>query len=98
MRRTGQGRVEQHASAILSILAGADAVEFRYVQELTGLSRGNLSSHMSKLEAAGLVMVEKAFRGKMPVTTLRFSRKARNEYRGCLSEIVAGIPVGRVKR
>jgi DNA-binding transcriptional ArsR family regulator len=80
---------------ILSILAGADAVEFRYIEEITGLTRGNLSSHMSKLESAELLTVDKTFRGKLPVTTLRITvsgRAALTSYRERLAQIVSGIP------
>ncbi len=80
---------------ILSILAGADAVEFRFIETLSGLSKGNLSSHMSKLENAGLIAVDKAFRGKLPVTTLRLTAAGRNalrDYRARLADVVANIP------
>lgn len=81
---------------ILSILAGADAVEFRFIETLSGLSKGNLSSHMSKLEGAGLIAVDKAFRGKLPVTTLRLTRAGRlalGDYRQRLADVVANIPL-----
>lgn len=80
---------------ILSILAGADAVEFRFVETLSGLSKGNLSSHMSKLESAGLIAVDKEFRGKLPVTTLRLTSVGRNalrDYRERLAEVLTNIP------
>jgi DNA-binding transcriptional ArsR family regulator len=86
---------------VLTILAGAEAVEFRFIEELTGLSRGNLSSHMTKLENAELITVEKSFRGKVPVTTLRITeagRRALRAYRECLAEVIASIPVASVKR
>jgi len=44
---------------ILSILAGAESAEFGFVEHLSGLSKGNLSSNLSKLEAAGLVAIDK---------------------------------------
>lgn len=80
---------------ILAMLAAADEVEFRYIEKLSGLSKGNLSSHMSKLEAAGLIEVLKSFRGKRPLTTLRITpagRVALDRYRRHLAEVVAGIP------
>ena len=80
---------------ILSILAGAESAEFGFVEQLSGLSKGNLSSHLSKLEAADLVAVDKSFRGKRPLTTLRLTphgRTALAEYRKRLAAVVAGIP------
>ncbi|MEO8802565.1 MAG: transcriptional regulator [Rudaea sp.] len=73
---------------MLSVLAQAKQVEFTYLETLSGLSKGNLSSHMSKLEAAGLIEVTKSFRGKRPLTELRITpagRKALTDYRRQLS-------------
>ena len=41
--------------AILTVLSAADSADFVYLQRATGLTKGNLSSHLTKLEAAGLV-------------------------------------------
>jgi DNA-binding transcriptional ArsR family regulator len=85
---------------ILSILAGAESAEFGFVEHLSGLSKGNLSSHLSKLEAAGLVAILKTFRGKRPLTTLKLTPSGRNaliEYRKRLANVVAGIPQLRPK-
>ena len=59
--------------AILTVLASAGAVEFKFMETVTRLSKGNLNSHASKLEAAGYLTVEKQFRGKTPVTTYRLT-------------------------
>ena len=39
--------------AILTVLASAEEVAFLFLQRVTGLSKGNLSSHTQKLEAVG---------------------------------------------
>lgn len=70
--------------AILTVLADAEWVEFRFLERVTGLTRGNLSSHAAKLEEAEYIEVEKAFRGKVPVTSYRITAKGRaalEEYR-----------------
>ncbi|MDZ4813172.1 MAG: transcriptional regulator [Pseudomonadota bacterium] len=80
---------------ILSILAGAESAEFGFVEQLSGLSKGNLSSHLGKLESAGQVEILKTFRGKRPLTTLRLTpggRQSLAEYRKQLASVVAGIP------
>lgn len=85
---------------ILAILASAESVEFRFIEQLSGLSKGNLSSHMSKLEAAGLLVIEKTFRDKRPLTTLSITKAGRSalaEYRKRLSDVVAKIPNTRTK-
>jgi DNA-binding MarR family transcriptional regulator len=53
---------------ILSILTGVDAADFNFLQSTLGLTKGNLSSHMDKLEKAEYVTVSKTFNGRMPHT------------------------------
>jgi DNA-binding MarR family transcriptional regulator len=48
-----------------------------FLQRLTGLTKGNLSSHLSKLEAAGLVSIEKQFIGKTPNTAVSLTKAGR---------------------
>jgi len=69
---------------ILTVLAEAESVEFQFLARISGLSKGNLSSHISKLEQAGYTEVNKSFRGKMPSTSLKitpFGRRALKKYR-----------------
>jgi len=54
--------------AILTALSACDKADFVFLLNITGLTKGNLSSHLSKLEQAGLVEIEKRFEGKQPVT------------------------------
>lgn len=63
--------------AITSALAACERADFLFLQRLTGLSKGNLSSHLSRLEEAGIVEVEKAFEGKVPRTWIRLSDEGR---------------------
>lgn len=63
--------------AILTVLAAAESVEFLFLQRVTGLSKGNLSSHTQKLEAAGFLETLKAFRGRIPVTSFRITEDGR---------------------
>jgi DNA-binding transcriptional ArsR family regulator len=63
--------------AIMTALAACERADFLYLQRLTGLSRGNLSSHLSKLEAAGLIAIEKEFVGKIPTTRVEPTRDGR---------------------
>lgn len=80
---------------ILAVLANAKEVEFGLLEQLSGLSKGNLSSHMSKLEAGGLIEVKKSFRGKRPLTELRLTaagRKALADYRQSLALVMQELP------
>jgi DNA-binding transcriptional ArsR family regulator len=63
--------------AILSALLACAEADFRYLLTVTGLTKGNLSSHLSKLEAGGLVAVEKGFAGKIPWTRARLTDDGR---------------------
>jgi DNA-binding MarR family transcriptional regulator len=63
---------------ILTVLAQAEEVEFRFLERVSGLTKGNLSSHISRLEEAGYLVVKKFFRGKLPATSLKITRSGRS--------------------
>ena len=63
--------------AILTVLSSASEADFLFLQRATGLTKGNLSSHLGKLEDAGLVAVEKRFVGRKPNTRLRLTPEGR---------------------
>jgi DNA-binding transcriptional ArsR family regulator len=63
--------------AILTALAGCTSADFLFLQRLTGLTKGNLSTHLSKLEDGGLVRIEKRFVGKVPNTQLSLTDRGR---------------------
>jgi DNA-binding MarR family transcriptional regulator len=56
--------------AILTVLSSVRAADFVFLQRTTGLTKGNLSSHLTKLEEAGLVEIHKRFVGKKPNTNV----------------------------
>jgi DNA-binding MarR family transcriptional regulator len=53
---------------IVAMLSSVESADFLYLKRETGLTRGNLSSHLSKLEEAGYIEIEKTYRGKIPLT------------------------------
>ncbi len=65
---------------IMANLFATTKVEFVSLLQQTGLSKGNLSSHISRLEAGGYVKVKKVFTGKVPRTHLNLSRSGRNAF------------------
>lgn len=65
--------------SILTALSACKSADFLFLQRLTGLSKGNLSSHLSKLEDGGLVEITKAFEGKIPRTTITISSDGRKQ-------------------
>ena len=88
-----------HAQARLRIVATLASVDpgssiaFPRVQELLEMTAGNLSTHLRKLEDAGYVAVEKAFKGRTPVTYLEITpagRFAYEQYRAQLRALLEG--------
>ena len=65
--------------AILSALLACAEADFQYLLAATGLSKGNLSSHLSKLEAGGLVAIRKGFEGKIPWTRAGLTADGREK-------------------
>lgn len=69
---------------IVTILASVASADFLFLQRETGLTKGNLSAHLSKLEGAGYVQIEKTFKGKLPLTVCKLTsagQKALKAYR-----------------
>jgi DNA-binding MarR family transcriptional regulator len=66
---------------IMAYLYVVDSADFLFLVRQTGLTLGNLSSHMSRLEAAGYIQVEKTFKGKKPHTMLRLTDEGRGAFR-----------------
>ena len=93
------GKIDRviHEPARLLIMAQLFVVEgadFLFLMRQTGLTEGNLSSHMSKLEKAGYVEVEKEFVDRKPRTMLRLTdegRQAFDEYRKSMEKMFGGL-------
>ena len=69
-----------HEPARLNIMLYLYVVEeanFVFLQRNTGLTRGNLSVHLQKLEQSGYVTINKEFRQRKPITLVRLSNKGR---------------------
>ena len=62
---------------IMTVLYAVNEADFLYLQRECGLTQGNLSSHLAKLEAAQYVMIEKTFKGKYPLTLCSLTQKGR---------------------
>ena len=87
-----------HEPARFSIMAHlfvVQSADFTFVQTQTGLSWGNLSSHINKLESAGYVAVEKEFVHKKPHSMLHLTRKGRlafEQYRNNMKQALDSLP------
>ena len=76
---------------LVTILFAADRADFLYLLRESGLTKGNLSAHLARLEEAEYVKIEKSFRGKIPQTVCKLTAKGRtafNAYRKQLKGIV----------
>jgi DNA-binding MarR family transcriptional regulator len=72
---------EPSRSVILAVLSAVDSADFLYLLRETGLTKGNLTVHLSKLEAAGYITIEKTYRGKLPLTLCHMTDKGRMAFK-----------------
>ena len=76
---------------IVTILSTVASADFLFLQRETGLTKGNLSAHLSKLEEAGYVKIEKTFKGKLPLTVCSLTpagQKALTQYRRQMHDFI----------
>lgn len=76
---------------IVTILSTVASADFLFLQRETGLTKGNLSAHLSKLEEAGYVKIEKTFKGKLPLTVCSLTpagQKALTQYRRQMQDFI----------
>ena len=82
---------EPSRSAILAVLCVVQCADFLYLLHETGLTKGNLTIHLSKLEAAGYIKIEKTYRGKLPLTLCSLTDEGKlafENYRQQLKEFL----------
>ncbi len=79
---------------IMTILYAVKEADFVYLQRECGLTQGNLSSHLSKLEEAGYLLISKSFKGKYPLTLCSLTRAGRQAFESYLAKMrfVTGQP------
>ncbi len=75
---------------IMSNLLGAiDGLTFTELKTRCELTDGNLSRHLSALESAKAVRVEKSFAGNRPQTTISLSKQGREDFMAYLQALEA---------
>ena len=80
---------------IMALLYGVENADFTFLLTETGLTRGNLSFHLTKLEEAGYVDIEKTYKGKRPYTLCSLSENGRlafDAYRQQLQQKANSLP------
>jgi DNA-binding transcriptional ArsR family regulator len=73
--------------AILSILITVENANFTFLKEATATTDGNLSTHLTKLEASGLITIQKTFKGKKPQTICAITKKGRRSFHQYLEQL-----------
>jgi DNA-binding MarR family transcriptional regulator len=83
--------------AVMAVLYVLESADFTFLMNQTGLTWGNLSAHLSKLEEGGYIEVEKTFKGKRPNTILQLTpqgRQAFQTYTTKMKQVFNNLPTG----
>ena len=68
---------------IMMVLSGINKADFNFLLSALGMTKGNLSSHMDRLERAGYLEIRKGFNGKVTQTHYQLTpvgREALSDY------------------
>ncbi len=86
---------ERGRLAIVSALAAAPKLTFTELRDALGMTDGNLSVHLQKLEEKGYVGIDKQFVGRRPQTTARLTRAGKTAFTRYLDHLDAIVRQGR---
>ena len=87
-----------HASArlmVLTYLYVVESADYVFLTRMTGLTWGNLSTHMARLEEAGYIEMLKEFKGKKPHTKIQLTEQGRaafREYKKSMQQVLDDLP------
>jgi DNA-binding MarR family transcriptional regulator len=87
-----------HAPArlmVLTYLYVVESADYVYLARLTGLTWGNLSTHLTKLEQNGYVDIQKGFKGKKPHTIVHLTEQGRTafrDYKESMQQVFDNLP------
>ena len=74
-------------SKLVSLLISNSQLPFKALKEALGVTDGNLSSHLSKLEEAEHIEIEKVFEGKRPKTIIKITEVGRRAFQEYIDEL-----------
>jgi len=86
-----------HAPArlmILTYLYVVESADYIFIMNMTGLTWGNLATHLNKLEEAGYIEILKTFKGKKPHSSLRMTESGRTafqNYKQTMQQVLEGL-------
>ncbi len=75
--------------SIMAVLAGCESADFTYLVKITGLNKGTLSKHLTKLQDAGYVAIEKGYKGKYPHTSAKLTSAGRRAFKNYRRQYIA---------
>ena len=87
-----------HAPArlmVMTYLYTVESADYIFLQNLTGLTWGNLSSHLTKLESEGYVAIQKEIIGKKPHSMVHLTdegRQAFRDYKQSMQGVLSDLP------
>jgi DNA-binding MarR family transcriptional regulator len=87
-----------HASArlmVLTYLYVVESADYVFLLRITGLTWGNLSTHLAKLEEAGYIKINKEFKGRKPHTSISLTKQGRaafREYKNSVQQVLDDLP------
>ena len=87
--------LERGRLALVSVLAAADSLTFTELRDTLGMTDGNLSVHLQKLEDKGIVAIHKQFVGRRPQTTCKLTKAGREAFARYLDHLEAIVQEGR---
>ena len=78
----------------------SDRLAYGFIQRTLGLTDGNLTSHLRKLQAAGFLSITKEFQGTKPRTWIQSTPTCRRAYAEYLSNLerILNLRIPRVPR
>jgi DNA-binding MarR family transcriptional regulator len=72
---------------IVTILSTVEQADFLFLLRETGLTKGNLSSHLARLEKNGYIVVEKTYKGKVPMTLCSLTGEGQRAFQQYLQQL-----------
>ncbi|MBI5086715.1 MAG: transcriptional regulator [Acidobacteria bacterium] len=83
---------------VVALLHSVQQADFLWLLRESGLTKGNLSSHLAKLEEGGYIKVEKTFRGKIPLTLLELTPPGRAAFESYRKSMTGLLSKGGTRR
>jgi DNA-binding MarR family transcriptional regulator len=74
-------------SKLISLLISNEELPFKALKEYLKVTDGNLSTHLSKLEKAEYVRIQKIFEGKRPKTVVHITEVGKDAFRKYIEEL-----------